>query len=126
MFNCSQFHAELMGKSIEDDSSSNMKRISSDPNKENDTEEVRNGEMDRNELLLDIALRTMVLLHHNQQLQNRLTALQMETRNFVKAYHNKSATNNSREPVGNWKSELYDTRVVIIFTLVQKGGMGYS
>jgi len=41
--------------------------------------------VDQNELLLDITLRTMVLLHHNQQLQNKLTALQMETRKFVRS-----------------------------------------
>lgn len=58
-------------------------------NKENNTNQLTNSTVDRNELLLDITLRTMVLLHHNQQLQNKLTALQIETRNFVQSCRNK-------------------------------------
>lgn len=88
-----------MGKSIEEDGT-NVRGISNDEptSTDNDPDDVRNGELDRNELLLDITLRTMVLLHHNQQLQNKLTALQMETRNFVRLCHSaNNKTDNSRK-----------------------------
>lgn len=65
----------------------------------NNTEDLKENKnpVDREELLLDIALKTMVLMHHNQLLQNKINALQIETRNFVRSCHNRrnqrSATN---------------------------------
>lgn len=104
-----KFHAELMGKSIDDDSSSwsNTRRISNEQpnNKENNAEDGdENDIMDRNELLLDINLKTMVLLHHNQDLQRKLNALARETRNFVKSCRNSNNVSTKTEPV-NGQSE---------------------
>lgn len=90
-----QFHAELLGRSIESERpSSGEKKITSEElnNKEN-VDADRNSVVDENELLLDITLRTMVLLHHNQQLQNKLTALQIETKNFMRSYHKDDGDN---------------------------------
>lgn len=90
-----RFHAELLGRSIESERpSSGEKKITSEElnNKEN-VDADRNSVVDENELLLDITLRTMVLLHHNQQLQNKLTALQIETKNFMRSYHKDDGDN---------------------------------
>ena len=56
---------------------------------------TRNEVMDRNELLLDINLKTMVLLHHNQDLQRKLNALARETRNLVRSCRNSNNNNNN-------------------------------
>ena len=79
-----------MGKSIENDATFGGEgRLSTSTedstSAKNLASTTKNSSVDRNELLLDITLKTMVLLHHNQQLQNKLTALQMETRNFVRS-----------------------------------------
>lgn len=63
-------------------------------NNKEDSKENENP-VEREELLLDIALKTMVLMHHNQQLQNKINALQIETRNFVTSCHN--ARNDKQE-----------------------------
>lgn len=64
-------------------------RIACDPaNDPEDSKENKNP-IDREELLMDIALKTMVLMHHNRILQNKINALQIETRNFVRSCHNK-------------------------------------
>lgn len=102
-----KFHAELMGKSIDDESSSwssNTRRISNEqPNdKENNNTDDRSqsDDMDRNELLLDINLKTMVLLHHNQDLQRKLNALARETRNLVRSCRSNTSSSKS-EPVNS-------------------------
>lgn len=90
-----QFHAELLGRPSEPErSTSGEKKITSEElnNKEN-VDADKNSVVDENELLLDITLRTMVLLHHNQQLQNKLTALQIETKNFMRSYHKNDGDN---------------------------------
>lgn len=92
-----------MGKSIDDESSSwsNTRRISNEQpnNKENNGDDAAQiDDMDRNELLLDINLKTMVLLHHNQDLQRKLNALARETRNFVRSCRN-SNNGSKNEPV---------------------------
>ncbi|XP_066903182.1 uncharacterized protein Cipc isoform X1 [Halyomorpha halys] len=54
----------------------------------------RSHDMSRKQDLIDITLKTMVLLRRNQILQKRLNALQMETRAFVK-----SALNNQQNGI---------------------------
>lgn len=75
-------------------------RINGDTFCDNEGSKENRNPIDREELLLDIALRTMVLMHHNQLLQKKLNALQIETRNFVRSCRNK---HNQR------KSATYET-----------------
>lgn len=55
----------------------------------------RSHDMSRKQDLIDITLRTMVLLRRNQILQKRLNALQNETRAFVKSTLNNQQNGHS-------------------------------